>query len=97
MNLANEIEPNLLSTHMKEVRFSNFSHHNRDVMSPVAGQGTIQLQQSMLGFQEAAEVKWMQGHHHGDMVYPTQWEERLGENVLVWPFIQNLERNRRQL
>lgn len=31
-----------------------FSYHDSDVMSPVVGQGTIQLQQGMMGPQEAA-------------------------------------------
>lgn len=61
-------------------------------MPPVAGQRAVQLQQSMLGFQKAAEVKWVQSHHHGDVVHATQREERLDEGVLVETFNQNLER-----
>lgn len=68
------------------------SYHQSDVMPPVARQRAVQLQQSMLGFQEAAEVKWVQSHHHGDVVHTAQREERLDEDVLVEPFNQNLER-----
>lgn len=49
----------------------------------------------MLGFQEAAEVKWVQSHHHGDVVHTAQREERLDEDVLVQPSNQNLESERK--
>lgn len=74
---------------------SGVSDHQSDVLPPVARQRAVQLQQSMLGFQEAAEVKWVQSHHHGDVVHAPQREERLDEDVLVQPSDQNLERRRK--
>ncbi len=60
-------------------------------MSPVTGQGAIQLQQSMLGPQEAAEVRRVQRHHHGDVVHTTQRKKGFDKDVLVRPFFQHLE------
>lgn len=56
------------------------------------GQGAIQLQQSMLGPQEAAEVSRVQGHHHNDVVHTAQWKKGFDQDVLVWLFFQHLKR-----
>lgn len=72
--------------------FLMLSYHNSNVMSPVKGQGPVQLQHSMLGPQEAAEVGRVQGHHHGDVVQTTQWQKGFHQDVLVQFFFQHLER-----
>lgn len=61
----------MIKDRQKEI-LGGASHHQSDVMPPVARQRAVQLQQCMLGLQEAAEVKWVQGHHHGDVVHTAQ-------------------------
>lgn len=81
-----------LFTILKErVIFCSASYHQGDVVPPVARQRAVQLQQSVLGFQKAAEVKRVQSHHHGDVVHTTQREEGLDEDVLVESVDENLE------
>lgn len=44
-------------------------YQNNYKMSPRQRQGTIQLQQSMLGAKETGQVGGMQPHCHGDMIH----------------------------
>lgn len=67
-----------------------FSYHYRNVVSPVTGQRAVQLQQSVLGLQETAEVGRVEGHDHGEVVHPAKGQERLDEDVLIRPVFQDL-------
>lgn len=52
-------------------------------MSPVTGQRAVQFKQSMLDPQEAAQIRRVERHDHGEMIDLTQWKKRLNEDVLV--------------
>lgn len=69
---------------------SGFSYHDRNVLSPVTGQGAIQLQQSLLGPQETAEVGRVEGQDHGEVVHTAERDKRLNEDVLIRPVLQYL-------
>lgn len=73
------------------------THHNGDIVPPVARQGAVQLEQGMLGFEKTAEVRRVQGHHHGEVVHATQRKKRLDKRVLIRPFFQHLQRGQNAL
>lgn len=75
---------------------SGCSYHYRNVLSPVTGQGAVQLQQSLLGPLETAEVVRVEGQDHGEMVHTTQRDKRLNEDVLIRPVFQDLLRKNKK-